>query len=85
MARCWERIGCEDDPLEDCPHPNELKDRCPTKCAFARCERPAKVVTSDAALLFDPTVDRRVVVKEECLHCEFFLKNGPRLGDVSPG
>ncbi len=86
MARCWETRDCGDegDLLETCPHPNELHDPCPTKCAVARCDRSQRVVTADPALLFDPTVDRGVAIKEECLHCEFFLTKGPRIVSV-PG
>jgi hypothetical protein len=80
MARCWEERGCDDELQTECPHPNELMDRCPNKCAFAVCDRPTYVVTIDAALLFDPTVDRAVAIKDVCLHCEFFLTNGPRVG-----
>ncbi|GAB4281720.1 MAG: hypothetical protein Kow0056_17280 [Coriobacteriia bacterium] len=92
MARCWEirdcfedtdqfadAMGPEGDLPDTCAHPNEFFDRCPTKCAFTWCEREQHEETSDPALLFDPTVDRSATVKDVCLHCAFFLKNGPRL------
>ena len=82
MPRCWELRDCEGegDLLETCAHPNEFHDNCPTKCAFARCLRPQREHTSDPELLFDPTVDRSVAIKDECFHCGFFLKQAPRMG-----
>lgn len=86
MPRCWEIRDCDSpeggDLIETCPHPNELFDNCPTKCAFANCQRDQRVVCCDAELIFDPTLDRSPAVKDVCYHCEFFLKNGPRVGDT---
>jgi hypothetical protein len=80
MAKCWEERGCDAEMQADCPHPNELTDNCPTKCAFANtCQRPTHKVTSDPALLFDPDVDREATIKDTCMYCEFFLTRGPRL------
>jgi hypothetical protein len=79
MPKCWEQRGCDEEMQSVCPHPNELDDRCPTKCAFAICDRPSRVQTSDPALIFSPDVDREAAIKEICFFCEFFLKNGPRL------
>jgi len=79
MARCWEQRGCDEEMQADCPHPNELEDRCPTKCAFAQCDRPSHELTVDPALVFDSGVDRDVAIREECLYCAFFLRKGPRL------
>jgi hypothetical protein len=84
MARCWEIRDCvedEGDLIDTCAHANEFFDRCPTKCAFANCQRPQREHTADAALIFDPTVDRGVAIKEVCLHCGFFLEKGPRVED----
>lgn len=79
MAKCWEQRGCDEEMQVDCPHPNELDDRCPTKCVFANtCPRPTHQVTSDPVLLFDPEIDRDAVIKESCLYCTFFLEHGPR-------
>jgi len=64
---------------QDCPHYIDLKDNCPTKCAFAQCDRPTHEQTSDPELIFDPTVDRAAAIKDECQICGFFLRNGPRI------
>jgi hypothetical protein len=82
MARCWEQRGCDEEMQADCPHPNELQDRCPTKCAFAQCDRPTHELTVDPELIFDPAVDRETVIREECLYCAFFLRHGPRVAGV---
>jgi len=79
MARCWEQRGCDDDMQRECPHCIELLDNCPTKCAFARCDRPTYELTTDPELVFDPTVDRSVVIKDGCAYCAFFLRHGPKL------
>lgn len=80
VPKCWEQRGCDDEMQADCLHHTNLHDRCPAKCAFANaCPRPTHEVTSDSALLFDPSVDRSRVIKETCLYCAFFLRNGPRL------
>ena len=85
MARCWEQRGCDGDLLENCPHEQEFKDRCPTKCAFARCELPTHEPTDDPALIWDPTVDRSHAIREECLFCSHFLTKGPRIGEGDDG
>jgi hypothetical protein len=79
MAKCWEQRGCDEEMQADCPHVSQFKDNCPTKCAFANaCPRPTHVVTSEAELIFDPTVDRTAAIKDTCMYCEFFLRNGPK-------
>jgi hypothetical protein len=83
MAKCWELRGCDEEMQRDCAHPNELGDRCPTKCAFAACERKSHELAMDPELLFDPEVDRSVAIREECLGCAFFLRNAPRLTTTS--
>jgi hypothetical protein len=80
MAKCWEQRGCDEEMQANCAHPMDFKDNCPTKCAFANsCPRPSHVVTSDPELIFSPDVDRNAAVKDTCMFCEFFLKNGPRV------
>jgi hypothetical protein len=63
----------------ECPHPVDFKDNCPTKCAFAGCDRATYQVTDDPDLLFDPSVDRSAAIKDGCTYCGFFLTNGPRI------
>ncbi len=77
MAKCWEQRGCDEEMQAECPHP-VIGDRCPTKCAFAACDRPTYTLTIDPALIFSNEVDRDATIKENCLHCEFFIVNGPR-------
>lgn len=79
MAKCWETRGCDEEMQAECPHPNELFDACPSKCAFAKCDRPTHEMTADPALIFDVTVDRSAAIKEECIYCAFFLRRGPRI------
>jgi hypothetical protein len=83
MAKCWEKRGCDDEMQAECPHAVEYKDNCPTKCAFAACDRPTHELTIDPELVFDPTVDRSAAIKDTCTFCAFFLRNGPRV--VSSG
>lgn len=80
MAKCWEERGCDDEMQADCPHPVDFKDNCPTKCAFAVCDRPSYQLTTDPELVFSVEVDRSAAIKDGCFYCEFFLKNGPRKG-----
>ena len=79
MAKCWETRGCDEDMQRECPHAVEILDNCPTKCAFAACDRPNHEVTIDAELVFSPDVDRSQAIKDECMYCAFFLKHGPRV------
>lgn len=80
MAKCWETRGCDEEMQAECPHSSAFMDRCPTKCAFAACDRPTFEISTDPALVFSADVDRDVAIKEVCLHCAFFLQNGPRIG-----
>jgi hypothetical protein len=80
MAKCWELRGCDDEMMSECPH-NEPGERCPSRCAFAKCDRPMHAVASDAALVFDPWADRKEAIREECTYCVFFLEKGPRIGN----
>lgn len=79
MAKCWEQRGCDEEMQETCLHAIEFEDRCPTKCAFSNCDRRDHELSSDPALIFDPTVDRDAAIKELCMFCEFFLRHGPRV------
>jgi hypothetical protein len=81
MAKCWEQRGCDAEMQKECPHPTDISDNCPTKCAFAACDRKTYEVVTDPELLFDPTIDREVVIKDGCMMCAFFLTHGPRLGE----
>jgi len=85
MALCWELRGCDEEMQADCLHHTTIHDQCPTKCAFTNCQNPQRVLTTDPMLIFDPTVDRSAAIKEVCLHCAFFIKNGPRREDVRSG
>ena len=78
---CWAQRGCDEEMQAECPHSSVIGDRCPTKCAFAACDRPTYELTTDAELIFDPTVDREQAVKEGCIYCAFFLRHGPRVGE----
>lgn len=80
MAKCWEQRGCDEEMQSECPHHISFKDNCPTKCAFAGCDRPTYELTTDPELIFDPTVDRSAAIKDGCTFCAFFLRNGPRIG-----
>lgn len=79
MAKCWEGRACDEDMQAGCPHASTIGDRCPTKCAFANCERSTHEVTTDPGLVFDPSVDRDAAIREECIFCAFFLRHGPRV------
>jgi hypothetical protein len=80
MAKCWEQRGCDDEMQKECPHCIEIMDNCPTKCAFAACDRKTYELTTDPELIFDPTIDRAAAIKDGCIYCAFFLRQGPRLG-----
>ena len=79
MAKCWEQRGCDEEMQRECPHCVEYLDNCPTKCAFATCDRPTYELTIDPELVFDPTVDRSATIKDGCTFCAFFLQQGPRV------
>lgn len=78
MAKCWEQRGCDEEMQSECPHSTTLGDRCPTKCAFAACDRPTYELTTDPELIFSVEVDREATIKDNCMHCAFFLTHGPR-------
>lgn len=79
MAKCWEQRGCDEEMQAECPHSADFHDNCPTKCAFAACDRPTHVLTTDPEMVFDTDIDRTAAIKDGCIFCEFFIKNGPRL------
>lgn len=79
MAKCWEQRGCDEEMQSECPHATQLLDRCPTKCAFAACDRPNNKLTIDPELIFSVGPDREAPIKDGCLYCEFFLLHGPKL------
>jgi hypothetical protein len=81
MAKCWEVRGCDEEMMSRCPH-DVPADKCPARCVFAACDRSNHVQTSDPALIFEPSIDRRAAVKETCTYCAFFLTNGPRMPGV---
>lgn len=80
MAKCWEMRGCDEEMQAECPHAVEFMDNCPTKCAFAACDRPSYALTTDPELIFSPDADRSQAIKDGCIYCEFFLTHGPRVG-----
>ncbi|MDO4595918.1 MAG: hypothetical protein Q4B30_02965 [Coriobacteriaceae bacterium] len=82
---CWAQRGCAGvaglaGPMErECPH--NVSDRyspCPATCAFTRCQRPWHEEATALEDLLDPDVDRMQTIKEQCRHCLFFIKHGPR-------
>jgi hypothetical protein len=79
MAKCWEQRGCDEEMQQACAHCVQLKDNCPTKCAFATCDRPTYELTTDPELLFDPMVDRTQAIKDGCTFCAYFLRHAPRV------
>ena len=78
MAKCWEQRGCDEEMQSRCPH-DVPTDKCPAKCAFSTCDRATHVLTWDPAMIFDPSVDRRMAIKENCTYCEFFLTHCPKM------
>ena len=64
----------------ECPHAIDPDEQCPVSCFYAKCDRSQHRTTSDPALFFDPSVDRRAAAKAGCTTCIFFLTNGPRTG-----
>ena len=82
MARCWEQRGCDEEMQAACAHATVMLDECPTKCAFAHCERPQHELTSDPDLIFGSLVDRKAAIKQICYYCAFFLTRGPGAADA---
>lgn len=78
MAKCWEKRGCDEEMQSRCVH-QDPDDKCPSKCAFAKCDRPTCAQPSDPLTYLDPLVDRSATIREECMYCDFFLTNGPRI------
>ena len=81
---CWRTRDCSPEVQRACMHAVTDYDMCPSRCNFAFCDRDTNKITTDAALIFDPTVDRSQALKQTCHYCEFFLKNAPRVKDTAP-
>lgn len=88
--RCWEFRGCHGltgmtRAMEDeCPHNvSDHYSPCPSTCAFTRCQNPWHVEATGLDALLDPTVDRMATIKEQCRHCMYFIKNGPRVASCA--
>jgi hypothetical protein len=66
-----------------CPHATASVDgRCVIGCYYTNCSNPQYRVATSLDLLLDPSVDRNAAIKESCTYCEFFLRYGPRLGQL---
>ncbi len=85
---CWTLRGCAGlkgltAPMEDeCPHSRaDCYSPCPAECQYTACARPWHRTATDFDLILDPTVDRMAATKKSCYTCEYFLKNGPRVGE----
>ena len=77
---CWEQRACDDEMSSVCPFAVASFDKvCPAKCYFTNCKLPQRTLTSSFELILDLSVDRSVAIKENCLNCEYFLKNAPRM------
>lgn len=89
VIACWTVRGCHgiwgvtgDYMEEHCPH--NIPDRyspCPATCAYTRCQRPWHQEAVSLEDLLDPDVDRMRTIKEQCRHCLYFIKHGPRAHD----
>jgi hypothetical protein len=79
VSECWELRGCDDEMRATCLHAVNEKELCPARCVYGRCNSPRSATPSDPLMLLDPDVDRTAVAKEQCLYCQRFLSEGPRL------
>ena len=75
---CWRTRPCPPEMQEACRHAVTDYDMCPSRCKLAFCQLKTHEVTGDPELVFDPDIDRSQALKQNCLYCKFFLKNGPR-------
>jgi hypothetical protein len=76
---CWAKRGCDEELWSRCPHAIASVDGvCPAECYYTVCYRQQRRVTSNFDLLLDSGINRAAAIKENCLNCEFFLKNAPR-------
>lgn len=90
VVACWTVRGCHGIwgvtgayMEEHCPH--NIPDRyspCPATCAYTRCQRPWHQEAVSLDDLLDPDVDRMKTIKEQCRHCLYFIKHGPRAHDM---
>lgn len=87
VVMCWTVRGCHGiwgvtgDYMEaHCPHNDPTKySPCPATCAYTRCQRPWHREATNIMDLLDPDVDRMATIKEQCRHCLYFIKRGPRV------
>ena len=82
---CWRTRLCSPEVQDACMHAVSDFDMCPSRCNFSFCQLETHKISTDAALVFDPNVDRSQALKQTCLYCEFFLKNGPRMPNRASG
>ncbi|MCL2526001.1 MAG: hypothetical protein FWE46_02980, partial [Coriobacteriia bacterium] len=75
---CWRIRDCAPEIQLYCQHAVTDFDMCPSICKFAICTRPEHKPTWDAKFVFEPNIDRDAALKHACLHCEFFVRNGPK-------
>ncbi|MCL2745668.1 MAG: hypothetical protein FWE48_01055 [Coriobacteriia bacterium] len=81
---CWRTRNCAPQVQKYCQHAVTDYDMCPSICNFAFCYRPEHVHTADPAFVFEPNIDRSQALKQSCLYCEFFAKNGPKRDENAP-
>ena len=79
LAGCWSERGCTEEMQATCPHAVDPTEKCPAECFYGKCGRDTNHATSDPDLVWNLHVDRSVAAKQQCVYCEFFLKNGPRV------
>jgi len=81
---CWRTRDCAPEVQEYCQHAVTDYDMCPQTCKFALCSRPEHKPTYDPMFVFEPNIDRDQALKQTCIHCEFFLSNGPKRDKDAP-
>jgi len=75
---CWRIRDCSPEVQQYCQHAVSDYDMCPATCKFAVCLRPEHRPTWDPKYVFEPNIDRNQALKHNCIHCEFFIINGPK-------
>jgi len=81
---CWRTRDCAPQVKMYCQHAVTDYDMCPSTCKFAVCNRPEHKPTWDPKYVFEPNIDRNEALKHTCIHCEFFLHNGPKKDPSAP-
>ena len=81
---CWRTRDCSPEVQQYCQHAVTDYDMCPSTCKFGVCMRPENKPTYDPLYVFEPNIDRDQALKHSCIHCEFFLKNGPKRDKNAP-